>query len=282
MDPGGLAASDPRNPTSWNRYAYVNDDPVNFRDRQGLCGDSVGGGEDNGFDGEEPEFCAVQETAGPGGGASDESPTAESAEEDGSGDPDQGPGVNSAPAVIYVNPPTVIAPSDPSPDKSSQPPTGQPATAPCAPGQTGIGFGWTVGGSASASAGYALGGIFTAGGGAFLNGTKLTQGTFLSGGGTLGAPKGSVGNYPANNSPTSNVGLGGFAGAGGGIFITNAGNVSSLRGTFTSVVVSVGIFSGELDFGGGMFVASASVGKSTGLGVLATQTNTFSTTCTVP
>ena len=30
LDPGGLRTADPRNPGSWNRYAYVNGDPVNF------------------------------------------------------------------------------------------------------------------------------------------------------------------------------------------------------------------------------------------------------------
>lgn len=40
-DPGGIRTADPRNPTSWNRYAYVNGDPVNFSDRQGLMAESA-------------------------------------------------------------------------------------------------------------------------------------------------------------------------------------------------------------------------------------------------
>jgi RHS repeat-associated protein len=35
-DPLGVKAVDPKNPTSWNLYAYVNGDPVNFRDPGGL------------------------------------------------------------------------------------------------------------------------------------------------------------------------------------------------------------------------------------------------------
>jgi RHS repeat-associated protein len=38
-DPKGMAAADLRNPTSWNMYAYVNADPVNFMDSRGTDGD---------------------------------------------------------------------------------------------------------------------------------------------------------------------------------------------------------------------------------------------------
>jgi RHS repeat-associated protein len=34
-DPGGIQTANPRNPGSWNRYAYVNGDPVNFNDPSG-------------------------------------------------------------------------------------------------------------------------------------------------------------------------------------------------------------------------------------------------------
>jgi RHS repeat-associated protein len=53
-DPGGLSTADPKDPGSWNRYAYVGGDPVNFRDPQGLfrclnCDDNDGGALSSGW-----------------------------------------------------------------------------------------------------------------------------------------------------------------------------------------------------------------------------------------
>lgn len=42
-DPGGLATANPKDPTSWNRYAYAGDDPVNFNDPSGRARCSVVG-----------------------------------------------------------------------------------------------------------------------------------------------------------------------------------------------------------------------------------------------
>ncbi len=49
-DPAGLAASDPSNPQSWNRYAYVANNPISAVDPVGLmCSDVVGGGCESDF-----------------------------------------------------------------------------------------------------------------------------------------------------------------------------------------------------------------------------------------
>jgi RHS repeat-associated protein len=42
-DPAGLAAVDMTNPQSWNRYAYVGNNPLNFIDPLGLCDDVIAG-----------------------------------------------------------------------------------------------------------------------------------------------------------------------------------------------------------------------------------------------
>src|SRR5436190_2571534 len=49
-------------------------------------------------------------------------------------------------------------------------------------------------------------------------------------------------------SGTSNASLGAFAGVGGGLFMTNAGNSTSLGGPFTSYLASIGIFGFEFDY----------------------------------
>ena len=41
-DPGGIRTADPKNPGSWNRYAYVNGDPVNYFDPGGQLARSAG------------------------------------------------------------------------------------------------------------------------------------------------------------------------------------------------------------------------------------------------
>jgi len=104
VDPGGVKAVNPKDPTSWNRYTYVNGDPVNHTDRRGLflsaedcisnpdaCGDEDwgnGGGGDVGG-------------GGGGGGAPCNNPTASSfmstGEEESSCEGDDPPPVQQSP-----------------------------------------------------------------------------------------------------------------------------------------------------------------------------------------
>lgn len=64
-DPGGVATADPSNPQSWNRYAYVNGDPVNSRDRHGLFVLAAEAGDDD-YCSENPMWCVL--VGGPGYG----------------------------------------------------------------------------------------------------------------------------------------------------------------------------------------------------------------------
>ena len=73
-DPAGLAAVDPTNPQTWNRYAYVTNNPLNFVDRRGLnqddgdCGDDDcsddGGGDAGGAAGLSDEQIQILDTSG--------------------------------------------------------------------------------------------------------------------------------------------------------------------------------------------------------------------------
>jgi hypothetical protein len=62
-----------------------------------------------------------------------------------------------------------------------------------------------------------------------------------------------------------------------GMFVTNAGNVSSLKGQFTSLLLNIPFFSVEVDWSNGVIFGAASVGAVKGypasLQIL--QTNTF-------
>jgi len=75
-DPAGLAAVNPSNPQTWNRYAYVGNNPVSFSDPSGLVsmpnvGDYMGGGggdfncQQDGID----QSCATVNLVLQGGGA---------------------------------------------------------------------------------------------------------------------------------------------------------------------------------------------------------------------
>jgi len=67
-DPGGISTADPSNPISMNRYAYVNGDPINFRDRHGLFMQANPGGDDDGDDDDDDDDDVPSGSGGPGCG----------------------------------------------------------------------------------------------------------------------------------------------------------------------------------------------------------------------
>ncbi len=91
-DPGGIKSAKPRNPESWNRYAYVHGDPINFGDPHGkedcksdFCTTVTASGDidcaDNAYTFQCYDPVAFGETSGSGVGASD------SGDQGGSGNP---------------------------------------------------------------------------------------------------------------------------------------------------------------------------------------------------
>jgi RHS repeat-associated protein len=104
VDPGGVKTADPKSPQSWNRYAYTNDDAVNFSDPTGLddifadgCDPDVG---------DDCTIMAIQETD-PGGGAGPVNYTTADLQTDSNGnlilDQDGNPVVNADPQNVTVS-----------------------------------------------------------------------------------------------------------------------------------------------------------------------------------
>jgi RHS repeat-associated protein len=85
VDPGGIKTASPSTPTSWNRYAYTNGDPVNYIDRHGLIAqvpiclnedpDScVDDGDGGGCWGDGLGFLGMPDPGCPSGGGGDQQP----------------------------------------------------------------------------------------------------------------------------------------------------------------------------------------------------------------
>ena len=119
------------------------------------------------------------------------------------------------------------------------------------------------------------GGTVEAGGGAFTGGNHV--GGFAGGGGFVGGPNGPT--APASNSPHGAVGA--FAGIGGGGFLTNASNVTQLRGPFHTCSLNVGIgpIKGSIQIGvsGGTWIGSITVGPGIGADISKYPTYTGTT-----
>ena len=132
------------------------------------------------------------------------------------------------------------------------------------------GAGVTAGGSAEAG----IPGVVGAGGtgsvgyGGFYDPDTGTgsDGVFASGGAFAAGPCGSA-SFP--NVPGRKGAAGGFAGVGGGIFLTNAPNVGALGGPFDTYTVNVGVgplqFSVQFGYSDGIGILSVTAGPGAGL-----------------
>jgi len=203
-DPAGIGAADPTHPQSWNRYVYVTGNPLGRIDPYGL-GDCTWDSTTSTLNCPLPpdirQFPSTPGGSGPGAGAG-------IAASGGAGIPSTGSGT---------------------------------ATATCAPPQTGFGFG--VQGGVNLDIGAVKGGaaaMGSAGAGVFRNSTSgFTAGGFVSGVAMAVAGTHAVG-APSQLSQGTTV-SGAFAGAGGGVFVTNAGSVQQLGGPFDALNFNIGL-----------------------------------------
>lgn len=224
-DPSGLSAVDPSNPQSWNRYAYVLNNPLSNIDPSGL--ECVW--DDGSYDSVDDPVTGLQSDGthpgceGNGGQWVDHSYFKQNGLADWSGDP------NSNIANYAQNFTTTVT-----------------ATAcPATPTQHGVGIGFQGGGTATAGA-YVVGGVVngSAGAGLFYNpksGPSL--GGYLTGvlaGNWGGTSKG----LPRQSLQSPRI-VGAYAGYGPGIFLTNAGSAQQLSGPFAVLNLDIGIGIGK-------------------------------------
>lgn len=183
-----------------------------------------------------------------------------------------------------VNPaPSAAAPIGSRPDRSgaSDRVVRSAATAPpTARHEThGVGIGLIVGGAVEGGVpALGAGANVSAGAGVFYDGTRgLKPGAFAEAGGfaELGAR---AAKFPHASSPTH--ALGGFAGVGYGVFVTNASSAKQLAGVGQSYSLDIGLgpkFSAQLGIAGDTFAASVTIGPGIGLDASTYPTRTVST-----
>lgn len=107
-----------------------------------------------------------------------------------------------------------------------------------------------------------------------------SQGVNFGGFSSLGAFVGVLGSSVGYPSDASNFAAGGFAGLGGGAFITNATSAADLQKTTGTVSLDIGILykvSIQVSYGGGIWSISGTVGPGYGLALthLATKTSAY-------
>ncbi|MGH9433747.1 MAG: RHS repeat-associated core domain-containing protein [Terriglobia bacterium] len=223
-DPAG---GDLTNPQSFNRYAYVLNNPTTLIDPLGLYQFCPNGQTDN--------QCNPPPGGGGGGG--------------GGGGSSNPPGVCAQVRFATFAHPELRPPcagvggggggGTVSPPKPA-PPTAKPLPQPCGTSGFGGGIGIALGGNADLGVGLAgVTGTGSVGAGLFYgSGTGASGGAFASGGAAAYA-LGLVTAVPNQN--VQPVSLGAFAGGGASIFFTNARSVQQLSGPFTAYSLNVGL-----------------------------------------
>jgi RHS repeat-associated protein len=141
----------------------------------------------------------------------------------------------------------------------------------------GFGFGLTGGGTADIGA-VTGGGASTSGGiGIFVDKEgAISMGSFNSFGAyrSKDDPCSGAMDYPVGKEKDDGS-IGGYAGGGVGLFLTNADNVSDLGGPFKTLLINTPLVSIQIGSSNGVVIGSITVGPGLGADVSAYSTNTW-------
>jgi hypothetical protein len=137
-------------------------------------------------------------------------------------------------------------------------------------------LGWVLTGSADAGLVAGAGANVSVGGGFFIDNSNydVSPGLYAAGGGFAGGPKHSV-SFPCSDQPP--WAFGASAGIGRGAFLTNANNVTELRGPFDQYNLNLPFVSISLGISGSTWIVSGSIGPSGGISVSGYSTTTVTT-----
>ncbi|MGH9395143.1 MAG: RHS repeat-associated core domain-containing protein, partial [Terriglobales bacterium] len=239
-DPAGLAAADPNNPQTWNRYAYADANPLGAIDPLGLLTKPCPGGvaslhRSHGVNADAEGLSGPYDP-----GAEDEGDLAED------GPCNGGINLNDCHTFFFFFG-WCFPPSGPLPPPKVSPPPDPGGTAPGSQQKdqkkcgSGFGGGIIVGGAGNGDQGVGLGGMTgTASGGvgAFYDSkTGFSKGAFATLGGAI-YDLGTVVGFPHQSRQP--ISLGGYFGGGLEVGVTNAHSAQQLRGPFTTWSLDAG------------------------------------------